>query len=155
MLPRWSQWVLLACGLVMLSACRQAAPPETQAEQTGPVVLIFELPDGEVRQEIADVAAGTTIAQLLQQVTDPPLTITGSGAMTFVSAVGDLGTSQGEGWTFTVDDVKADRGVGSFTLAPPATIRWTHTRFAEAVVTDAPSGSQQPSQEAASATAAP
>lgn len=139
---------------MVASGCRQSTAPVDGSGSdaaSGPVVVIFELPEGEVRQEFADVAAGTTVAQLLQQIDDPPLTLNGSGAMTFLSSVGGLGTAQGQGWTFTVDGVKADRGVGSVTLTPPATVRWQHTRFADSPAADT-SDSAESSGDAAEAT---
>jgi len=126
----WPATVLSVGFLVAIGCSRPAAPiRDSQAAQTGTVTVVFSLPSGEVRREIDGVAAGTTIVDVLSKIDDPKIEVTGSGDMAFVNLVGDLGTTEGEGWTFKVDGKWADRGIGAYELSPPATIHCSHGKF--------------------------
>lgn len=128
--------MLICTGLLIAVGCsRQTAPvaevpaAEVPASQAGTITVVFNLPEGKVRREIESVAAGTSIAELMAKIDDPKIEMTGSGAMTFVKSIGDLGTTEGKGWTFSVDGQWADRGIGAYELTPPATIQWKHGAF--------------------------
>lgn len=94
---------------------------------TGTVTVVIDFGDKTVEREIEAVPAGTTVAQVMAEITDPPVEMTGSGAMTFVKSIGELGLAGGKGWTFSVDGQRSNQGVGSYVLSPPARVEWTHS----------------------------
>jgi hypothetical protein len=120
-------------GFFFIAAVGCSQPPapvvDAPVSQPGTVTVVFAMPDGEVRRELETVAAGTTIADVLAKIDDPKIEITGTGEMAFVKSIGELGTTEGEGWTFKVDGKWADRGIGAYELSPPATIQWSHGKF--------------------------
>lgn len=134
----WSAVVVLCVGFSCLiaSGCSRPGTPVEEAtvaelapSQVGTITVVFKLPEGELRREIESVASGTSIAEVMAKIEDPKIEMTGSGAMTFVKSIGELGTTDGEGWSFRVDGNWADRGIGAYKLTPPATVQWTHGTF--------------------------
>lgn len=128
--------VVLCAGLWITGGCSRQATPVADAPvadspgtQVGTVTVVFNLPDGEVRREVESVASGTSIAEVMAKIEEPKIELTGSGDTAFVKSIGDLGTTDGKGWTFTVDGNFADRGIGAYELTPPATIQWKHGAF--------------------------
>lgn len=95
--------------------------------ERGTVTVVIEMGEQTIRREVEAVPAGTTLAQVMAEISDPPVKITGSGAMTFIESIGELGTTAGKGWLFEVDGQRADRGAGVYELTPPAEVRWWHT----------------------------
>lgn len=61
----------------------------------------------------------------MRSIDQVPISIRGSGQTAFVDAIGGQSTSPGKGWTFQVNGEFANQGVGSTTVTPPATIRWS------------------------------
>jgi hypothetical protein len=126
----WS--VLMLCGeLLVAGGCSRPQSPVANVpeSQAGAITVVFILPDGEVRREMEAVAPGTSIADVMAKIDDPKIEMTGTGATAFVKSIGNLGTTDGKGWTFSVDGQWADRGIGAYALTPPATIRWKHGAF--------------------------
>lgn len=124
----------LLVALLAMSACsRQAAPvadtTSASSSSTGTITFVFKTPDGELRREIESVSSGSTIADVMAKIDDPKIDMIGSGDTAFVKSIGDLGTTDGKGWSFSVDGKWADRGIGAYELTPPATIEWTHGAF--------------------------
>jgi len=123
---------LWLCGwLAWAGGCSSTVSPPTVPRTTepGPVTVVIELGSEQKSQRFEEVQPGTTIAELMAQIEDPPIRLTGSGSMAFVESIGELGTDRGLGWTFRVNGEWADRGIGAFPLEPPAEIRWTHGAF--------------------------
>lgn len=122
----------LSLGLIWVGACTGTSPtpPASDiASEPGPVTVVIEMGDQQVEKVFEAVRPGTTIAELMSGIEEPPVRITGSGKMAFVESIGELDTSQGLGWTFQVDGQWADRGIGAFTVQPPVEVRWTHGSF--------------------------
>ena len=125
----------LLCSLMVVSAGCDSEPASISAEtqvdtdragETGIVTLQIQ-GSGEPRTiEIAEVAAGTTLEEVMRSVTQIPVSIRGSGITAFVDGIGDQSASGIEGWVFRVDGVHAKQGVGSTSLSPPTTISWNY-----------------------------
>ena len=108
------------------------ADSDSSAEvASGPVEVIIRSADGEFRHRFEDVAAGTTLAEVMSRVDEPVVKIVGSGATTFVESIGESGTTGGTGWSYSVDGEWGDRSIGVYPLTPPAEVVWTHGTFAE------------------------
>jgi hypothetical protein len=121
----------IACFAGCSGTAVEVAPAKSAAPAGTVTVVIATEDGGEIRKEIAGVASGTTIAQIMRSIEDPEIKMRGSGSTTFVESIGGIGTAEGKGWTFRVNDEWADRGVGDYTLEPPAEVRWTHGSFQE------------------------
>ena len=111
----------------------EVAPPKSDASAGTVTVVIATEDGGEIRKEMPGIASGTTIAQIMRSIDDPEIKMRGSGSTSFVESIGGIGTAEGKGWTFRVNGEWADRGVGDYTLEPPAEVRWTHGSFQEKV----------------------
>jgi len=124
-------WLCGCLGLAWAGGCSSTATPPTATEaiKPGPVTVVIELGSEQKSHQFDEVQPGTTIAELMAQIEDPLVRLTGSGSMAFVESIGELGTDRGLGWTFRVNGEWADRGIGAFPLEPPAEIRWTHGAF--------------------------
>lgn len=129
------QWLriepLVLTVALWVSGCSSSTAPIDRGGATdvptGTVTVVIHLGDQTVERKVEDVPAGTTVAQVMAELTDPAVEMTGSGAMTFVKSIGELGISGGKGWTFSVDGERANQGVGSYVLNPPARVEWTHS----------------------------
>ncbi|MFM2001881.1 MAG: hypothetical protein RI963_1307 [Planctomycetota bacterium] len=124
-------FLAIACIVGCSGSAVEVAPPKSDAPAGTVTVVIATEDGGEIRKEIAGVASGTTIAQIMRSIDDPEIKTRGSGSTTFVESIGGIGTAEGKGWTFRVNGEWADRGVGDYTLEPPAEVRWTHGSFQE------------------------
>lgn len=148
------------CATVILtSGCRVEAPPQpttvsqsttvqpsssdTAATKTETVTLeIFKSAEekiaGESKTPTADyietfdVAAGTSLEDVMRQVDQPEIVITGSGATAFVKSIDGVASNASRGWTFTIDDEFSNVGIGSVKLTPPQTVRWRYMTMEEA-----------------------
>lgn len=118
---------------LLIVGCSGSTPPIDRSAATdipsGTVTVVIPVGDQTVRHEIESVPEGTTVAQVMAEISDPPVTLNGSGAMTFVESIGELDTSGGQGWSYRVDGEWADRGVGAYRLSPPASIEWSHGSY--------------------------
>lgn len=114
-----------------VTGCSSSTAPIDRSSATdvprGTVTVVIHFDDQTVERAIEDVPAGTTVAQVMNEITDPPVVMTGSGSLTFVKSIGELGIAGGKGWTFSVDGQRANQGVGSYRLTPPARVEWTHS----------------------------
>ena len=79
--------------------------------------------------EIPDVAAGTSLEDVMRSITAVSIEIQGSGTTAFVDRIGDQGTNTTDGWTFKVDGEFANQGIGSTTLSPPTKVTWSFGDF--------------------------
>ncbi len=117
-----------AVALCLFSSCSRAptvAPEQpSAATPTGTVTLEFVIDENTKVLTIDDVHEGATLESVLLGVTDPVVSVRGSGTTAFVDKIGDVATSANEGWTFSVDGEWANEGVGSIKLQPPTTVRW-------------------------------
>ena len=91
---------------------------------SGIVTLEIAEADGSRTITVPDVADGATLESVLRSAEGLNAVISGTGSTAFVNQIGDRDTSGSEGWTFTVDGKRADKGIGSTVLHPPATIQW-------------------------------
>ncbi len=129
----------IAClPLILIFACSSTSTVAPLSESqsnatTGPVSIVVNDGESKVQCEVNNVAAGTTVEQVMRQVDDPriKIKISGSGTTAIITAINDLTNSGGEGWIYRVDGKWADRGMGTFKLTPPVTITWQHGDFAE------------------------
>ncbi len=122
--------LVISVSLWITGCSNSTAPIDRSAGTdvaTGTVTVVIDLGDSVVEREIEAVPQGTTVAQVMAEITDPPVVMTGSGSMTFVKSIGELGISGGKGWTFSVDGRRSNQGVGSYVLSPPARVEWTHS----------------------------
>ena len=124
--------VLLVCLCFLIAGCRQATEvaPVVEATVDGEVftgTVTIEIENGESVQthEINEVAEGSTLESALRSAGGIPIEITGSGMSAFVHSIDGQATSGGEGWTYTVDGDFANEGIGTLTLSPPTTVRWS------------------------------
>ncbi|MCD0459501.1 DUF4430 domain-containing protein [Roseiconus lacunae] len=105
-------------------------PGVAEANATGPVTIVIDRGTGEETTEtISDVADGETLESVMKRVESAEIKFRGSGTTAFVESIGDLGTTSGEGWTFTIDDEFASQGIGQLKLHPPTKIRWSYGGF--------------------------
>lgn len=122
---------LVLITALWVSGCSSSTAPIDRSGASdvpsGTVTVVIDFGDNTIEREIEAVPAGTTVAQVMAEITDPPVEMTGSGAMTFVKAIGELGVAGGKGWTFSVDGQRANQGVGSYVLNPPARVEWRHS----------------------------
>lgn len=151
---------IAGCTLAMLtSGCRVETPPQptiasestvvqpagsdASATKTETVTLeIFKSADAKIAAEsdaspadfteTFDVAAGTSLEDIMRQVDQPEIVITGSGATAFVKSIDGVASDSSRGWTFTIDDEFSNVGIGSVKLTPPQTVRWQFLTMEEA-----------------------
>jgi hypothetical protein len=129
--------VPLLLVVAWLPACQRSVPSPSAADggaeqETAPlgtVTLEIQTEAGMETYQVDGVAAGTTVESLMRSIDQFPVTVQGSGLTAFVDRIGDKSTSGSAGWTFRVDGEFANHGIGSVTLAPPTTVRWS---FADA-----------------------
>ncbi len=130
----WLAFCLLAC--LMLVGCRDAQPsstlpsassPEMPVDPTTTGTVTVEVIEGDEtkRYELTDIAAGTTVESIMRSLTEPEVTMSGSGITAFVQQIGDQSTRSNEGWVYRVDGEFATKGIGSTTVDPPVTITWS------------------------------
>jgi hypothetical protein len=145
--------LLIFATVLLCGGCSRSTAPIDRSSAdnvpAGPVTVVIDFGDSTVRREIESVPEGTTVAQVMTEITDPPVKLIGSGAMTFVDSIGDLGTTGGKGWTFRVDGKWADRGIGAYQLTPPALIEWSHRGSVSAAESAAEGTSQDALPDAA------
>ncbi|TWT74229.1 DUF4430 domain-containing protein [Allorhodopirellula solitaria] len=145
----------IACSvmLLMTTGCRVESPPETAEStqsssgstetvasdsspaSTATVVVEIDKPGGDGEAEFRqsfDVAAGTTLEEVMRKIDEPEVVITGSGVTAFVQSMDGIETDASRGWTFKVDDEFSSVGIGSVNLTPPQTVRWQFTTLEEA-----------------------
>lgn len=126
--------LLGTCALVLLG-CSRSAPvsdPSATAATTGTVTIEIVTNTGTQTIEIPDVAAGTSLEDVMRSIEAVSIKIQGSGTTAFVDRIGDQGTNTTDGWTFKVDGEFANQGIGSTTLTPPNTVTWSFGDFEEA-----------------------
>ncbi len=113
-----------AVFLLLVAGCSpQTATIEPDAP-TGTVTVEVAIADEVKVWSIEDVAAGTTLENVLRSADDFPIEISGSGTTAFVSSIAGKSTSASEGWTYTIDGRHAPAGIGTTAITPPATVRW-------------------------------
>jgi hypothetical protein len=115
------------CGVfaLMLAGCSAATVPVDPNVATGTVTVEVAIDDDVKVWSIDDVAAGATLEDVLRSTDDFPIEISGSGTTAFVNSIAGKSTSASEGWTYTIDGERAPAGIGSTTITPPTTVRWT------------------------------
>jgi hypothetical protein len=133
-MDRFKIQFLILFVVALALGCQKRPQPAVAQPSTGAVTI--EILRGEAHIdsiEIENVATGTSLESLMRSIDDPPITIHGSGVTAFVHGIGDLATSGSDGWTFKVDGKFANQGIGSTTLTPPTTIRWSYVDASEIV----------------------
>lgn len=119
--------------LLALAGCttqtQQADPTLAADVATGTVTV--EITMGENTQSIAvdGVADGETVESVMRKIEGVDVSVSGSGTTAFVNKIGDQPTENGEGWTYTIDGERAERGIGATTLSPPTTVSWKYGQF--------------------------
>ena len=140
--PRVRILPLVLTVSLWVTGCSSSTAPIDRSGATdvpsGTVTVVIDMGDQTIEREIEAVPAGTTVAQVMAEITDPPVEMTGSGSMTFVNSIGELGIAGGKGWTFSVDGQRANQGVGSYVLSPPARVEWTHSSQRQPAAETAP-----------------
>ncbi|MDF1840021.1 MAG: DUF4430 domain-containing protein [Rubripirellula sp.] len=127
----WLPFCLLVCLAIGCSGSTTDAPPVEEPVPAEPATSVgtvtIEIVDGSNKKtlELSDIEAGTSLEQIMRSITDPGISIRGSGITAFVDQIGETRTSGSEGWVFRVDGEFATQGVGSTTIDPPATITWS------------------------------
>ncbi len=133
----------MLCACIFASGCDRSAPvgeklgpsdvaasSSTDDGQTGTVTVEFYLSksDDDAMQsvEVDYVAADASVESVMRKVESPAVVIDGGGRTAFVSQIGDLKTTEGEGWTYRIDGEFVPLGIGSAKVTPPATITWRH-----------------------------
>ena len=93
------------------------------------VAVKGESDDKIQRFTVEDVANGETVEDVMRRADDADITITGSGTTAFVHQIGDLATGSSTGWTYTVNNERAEKGIGATMLTPPATVKWSFGEY--------------------------
>ena len=108
-----------------------AREDEDAAQQVAGTVTIRIVSDEKdvVEIEIPDVASGESLENVMRQIKECPIEISGSGETAFVQSIDGLDTEGGQGWTFQVDGEFANQGVGKTLLSPPTTVEWSYGGF--------------------------
>ncbi|WP_161604331.1 DUF4430 domain-containing protein [Roseiconus nitratireducens] len=120
----------LASCLIGSAGCESPPPTPPADAATGIVAVEILQEDAPPRRlEIPDVADGTTLAAVMQSISEVPIEISGSGSTAFVQSIGDRTTEGTKGWTFKIDGQFVNRGVGQTTLHPPTTVQWSYGEF--------------------------
>lgn len=151
-------WATIAgCTLaILISGCRVESPtqvtPPSQSTAAEPsssdakaetVTLEIFKPEAEGDAdksktnaadftETIDVTSGTTLEDVMRQLDQPEIVITGSGMTAFVQSIDGVASDSSRAWTFTIDDEFSNVGIGSAKLTPQQTIRWRFTTLQEA-----------------------
>ncbi|MEE2936043.1 MAG: DUF4430 domain-containing protein [Planctomycetota bacterium] len=117
----------IGCGGEVINAPPVEEPVSAEpANAVGTVIIEIVDGDNEKTLELSHIEAGTSLEQIMRSITDPAISIRGSGLTAFVDQIGETKTSGSEGWVFRVDGEFATRGVGSTIIDPPATITWSY-----------------------------
>jgi hypothetical protein len=134
---------LVVCGLMLSSGgCQRkgnevAMPPptatqdaSTDASAAGTVTMEFTWDNDKVTTwEIKGIQPGDTVLDAMRKVESPEIVIQGEGPNAFVSSIGELSTTAGEGWSYSVNGQWADRSVGVYKIKPGDKIVWSHGGF--------------------------
>lgn len=121
----------------------QPSSSDTAETKTETVTLEIFKPDGEKNADKSktpaadfsktiDVTTGTSLEEVMRQLDQPEIVITGSGVTAFVQSIDGVASDSSRGWTFTIDGEFSNVGIGSVKLTPPQTIRWRLTTLEEA-----------------------
>ena len=129
----------LACSILLPLGCRNGQPSEASlSAERAKIAVRFEFDFGENETtviELDDLPASSTVADGMRRIQQIPDQVTiemqGSGAMTFVSAINELKTAAGEGWSYRVNNQWAEAGVGATGLHDGDVVRWSHGAFEE------------------------
>lgn len=123
-------FALMLVLLVMVFGCSTevAKPGSATATDSVTGIVTVEIIQDEDTQtfQVDNVAAGATVESVMRKVDGIEVSISGSGNLAFLEQIGDQATQNGEGWTYTIDGERVERGIGASKLTPPATITWTY-----------------------------
>ncbi|KAA1262247.1 hypothetical protein LF1_48090 [Rubripirellula obstinata] len=115
--------------LIALAGCTtQTQEPDTNAA-TGVVTFEFKTGDETEVVNVEGIADGETVESVMRKIDEVEVSISGSGTTAFVNKIGEKATANGEGWTYTIDGQRAERGIGATPLSPPATVTWEYGEF--------------------------
>lgn len=126
---------LSLCVIAVQSGCerKQVAVPadqmqadEVPAKETplGTVTIEFVSAEQTNVVTVENVAEGTSLEEVMRNVKEVPIVLTGSGLTAFVKSIDGVATDHTQGWTYRVDGEHAHVGIGSLELHPPTTITW-------------------------------
>jgi len=122
--------LLFYAGLSLLVGCDRSGPPVADVpaslRASGTVTVEFVTADGVETVHVTDVLQGTTVEEVMRQIDEVPIKITGSGTTAFVERVGNQSTSGDQGWIYEIDGEHASQGIGSTKLSVPAKITWRY-----------------------------
>lgn len=125
--------LLIAIAFAPLIGCGKRPQPVAAPGATGTVTMEIDFGDHSESIRIDGVESGTTLEAVMRSIDQLPISIRGSGVTAFVDGIGNVSTNSSEGWTFQVDGEFANQGIGSTTLSPPTTIRWSFGDASEIV----------------------
>ncbi len=126
-------WVGLLCIVSLGCGTKPETKPTSERSSLGDIAVTIEFPDGKdsIKEVVDSAREGDTVLDVLQQLKLVSVESHGTGGNAFVTKIGDLETSAGEGWLFYVNDQWADRGAGAFELHKGDTVRWKYGSFSE------------------------
>jgi Domain of unknown function (DUF4430) len=123
--------VAIGCSRSATQSTPDLNGPVSKSVASGTVTVVVEVADQMTQHIVENVTAGTTVEQIMRQLNDLDVEISGSGSTAIVTSMKGLTTSGGKGWTYRIDGEWADRSIGAFELTPPSTIHWKHGNFSE------------------------
>ncbi len=115
--------------LLAITGCTTQTQQADTNTATGVVTVEFKLDESTDVVLVEGIADGETVESVMRKIDDIDVSISGSGMTAFVEKIGEKTTANGEGWTYTVNGNRADRGIGATTLSPPATVTWQYGEF--------------------------
>ncbi len=126
-------WVGLLCIVAFGCGKEPVAKPTTARASLGEIEVTIEFPEGtdSVVEVVEPVLEGATVLDVLEQLTLVSVETHGTGGNAFITKIGDLETSAGEGWLFYVNDQWADRSAGVYELQKGDRVRWKFGSFSE------------------------
>ncbi len=127
--------ILLIAALGCSNSATQSPPNSNSAatatSSVGTVTFEIQTTDEVIRRTVDDISSGTTVEQVMKQITDLELKMTGSGTTALVTSMEGLTNGGSKGWTYRVDGTLANCGIGEYELTPPCTVTWKYGDFSE------------------------
>jgi hypothetical protein len=120
--------MLVVVAAVLVGCSTDVAEPASEAAIGTATVEIVQ--DGETQTFLVEgVAEGETVESVMRKVDGVEISISGSGNLAFLEQIGDQATESGEGWTYTIDGQRVERGIGATKVTVPTTITWTYGEY--------------------------
>jgi hypothetical protein len=111
-----------------------SSPEKSPTDQKRKVNIQIDFDDGAILTVDLDVGGEPILVEdLMKQLQEhphaPKIELTGTGVTCFVRSIGGLDTTNGKGWTYKVNETRADVGIGQLTVSPGDWIQWNYAEW--------------------------